>query len=125
LARVAGVDLPNNKLVKIGLTYIFGVGSKRAEEIIEATGIDGQKRVSTLTNEEIAQIRNYIEQHFKVEGELRGEVTRNIKRLMDINCYRGIRHKKRMPVRGQRTHTNAHTARGIKTARIGGKKKSS
>lgn len=123
MARIAGVDLPNNKIVRIGLTYIFGIGHKTAEKIINISGVDGQKRISELTPEEIGKLRNVIEKEAKVEGELRGEISRNIKRLMEINCYRGIRHKKRMPVRGQRTHTNAHTARGIKPARIGGVKK--
>ena len=123
MARIAGIDLPNNKLVKIGLTYIYGVGTKTAERILTVTGISGQKRISELTPDEVTKIRNVIENDHIVEGELRGEISRNIKRLMEINCYRGIRHKRRMPVHGQRTHTNAHTARGIKTARIGGKKK--
>jgi len=123
VARIAGVDLPNNKIVKIGLTYIFGIGHKTAEKIVKLSGVDGQKRVSELTPEEIGKLRSIIEKETKVEGELRGEISRNIKRLMEINCYRGIRHKKKMPVRGQRTHTNAHTARGIKPARIGGIKK--
>ncbi|HPN30690.1 MAG TPA: 30S ribosomal protein S13 [bacterium] len=120
MARIAGVDLPNNKIVRVGLTYIFGIGDKTAEKIIKATGIDGSKRISELIPDEINKIRSVMEKETKVEGELRGEILRNIKRLMEINCYRGVRHKKRMPVRGQRTHTNAHTARGIKPMRIGG-----
>lgn len=121
MARIAGVDLPNNKVVKVGLTYIFGIGHVTSAKILEISGVNGQKRISELSPDEIAKLRAVIEKEdIKIEGELRGEIQRNVKRLMEINSYRGIRHKKRMPVRGQRTHTNAHTARGIKTARIGG-----
>jgi len=122
LARIAGVDLPNEKIVKVGLTYIYGIGQKTSDKILSIAGIDGQRRVSELINEEVAKIRGVIDKVAKVEGELRGEITRNVKRLMEINCYRGIRHKKRMPVRGQRTHNNARIARGLRASRIGGKK---
>ncbi|HDD64945.1 MAG TPA: 30S ribosomal protein S13 [Firmicutes bacterium] len=112
MARILGVEIPNEKKVVIGLTYIYGIGHSRAKEIVEATGIDGNKKVKDLTEEEIGKIGSYIQQNFKIEGELRQEISENIKRLIDINCYRGIRHKLSLPVRGQRTRSNARTRKG-------------
>ena len=113
MARVAGVDIPNNKKVEIGLTSIYGVGRSTARQIIVETGISADKRVGELSEQEIADIRNYLDSTIKVEGDLRKEVGLNIKRLMEINCYRGIRHKSSMPVRGQKTRSNARTRRGL------------
>ncbi|KUK13123.1 MAG: 30S ribosomal protein S13 [Synergistetes bacterium] len=112
MARIAGVDLPRDKRVEIALTYIYGIGLSRSKEILKNTGIDPNKRVKDLTEEEIAKIRDYIEKNYKVEGELRREVAMNIKRLIEIGCYRGIRHKLGLPVRGQRTRSNARTRKG-------------
>lgn len=112
MARIAGVDLPKNKHLFIGLTYIFGIGKKRALEICEKTEISPNKKVGELTEAEIKKIREFIDKNYKVEGELRREIAMNIKRLIDMGCYRGIRHKKGLPVRGQRTHTNARTRKG-------------
>jgi small subunit ribosomal protein S13 len=123
LARIAGVDIPNDKRVLISLTYIFGIGRTSAKKILTKTEIDPNRRVKDLTEEETIKIRNAIENDFKVEGALRGEVSYNIKRLMDINCYRGQRHKRGLPVRGQRTSTNARTRKGPRT-RPGAKKRS-
>ena len=123
MARIAGVDIPNNKRVVISLTYIFGIGPTTAENICTKTGIDFSRRVKDLTEEEQIKIRNVIENDYKVEGALRGEVRDNIKRLMDINCYRGQRHKRGLPVRGQRTSTNARTRKGPKARPGAGKKK--
>lgn len=103
MARIAGVDLPDRKRLEIALTYIYGIGKTRAKEILEKTGIDGMKRVGELTPDELNTIRKFIEQNYKVEGDLRREVAVNIKRLMDMGCYRGIRHRLGLPVRGQRT----------------------
>ncbi|ACO03023.1 MULTISPECIES: 30S ribosomal protein S13 [Persephonella] len=114
MARIAGVDLPDRKRLEIALTYIYGIGKTRAKEILEKTGIDGMKRVGELTPDELNTIRKFIEQNYKVEGDLRREVAVNIKRLMDMGCYRGIRHRLGLPVRGQRTKTNAKTRRGRK-----------
>jgi small subunit ribosomal protein S13 len=122
LARIAGVDIPNDKRVVISLTYIFGIGRTSAEKILSKTEIDPSRRVKDLTEEETIKIRNVIENDFKVEGALRTEVSFNIKRLMDINCYRGQRHKRGLPVRGQRTSTNARTRKGPRT-RPGAKKR--
>jgi small subunit ribosomal protein S13 len=123
VARIAGVDIPNDKRVVISLTYIFGVGPTTAVNICTKTGIDPSRRVKDLTEEEQIKIRNVIENDYKVEGALRGEVRDNIKRLMDINCYRGQRHKRGLPVRGQRTSTNARTRKGPKARPGAGKKK--
>lgn len=113
MARVAGVDIPNNKKVEIGLTYIYGIGRSTARKLVETTGIDGTKRVSELTEQEISSIRTLIEDSYKVEGDLRKEIGLAIKRLMEINCYRGWRHKLGLPVRGQKTRSNARTRRGL------------
>lgn len=112
MARVLGVEIPDNKKVKISLTYIYGIGPKRAMEIIENTGIDGEKRVKELTEEELGKIASFIQKNYKIEGDLRQEIAQNIRRLIDIGCYRGIRHKLSLPVRGQRTRTNARTRKG-------------
>lgn len=122
MARIAGVDLPRNKRIVIGLTYIFGIGRTSSQNILMETGIDQSVRVADLTEEEVSKLRAVIENSFQVEGDLRREVALNIKRLQEIGCYRGIRHRKRLPVRGQRTRTNARTRKGPK--RIAGKKKS-
>ena len=118
MARVAGVDIPNNKKVEIGLTYIYGVGRSTARKVIAETGIDSNKRVAELTEQEISSIRklleeNYKVENYKVEGDLRKEIGLAIKRLMEINCYRGWRHKMGLPVRGQKTRSNARTRRGL------------
>ncbi len=112
MARIAGVDLPRNKRIEIALTYIYGIGKARAKEILEATGVDPSTRVHSLSPEDIAKLREYISKNYKVEGDLRREVSMNIKRLIDIGCYRGMRHKAGLPVRGQRTRTNARTRKG-------------
>ena len=122
MARIAGVDIPNDKRVVVGLTYIYGIGRASAEKICGKAGINQSTRVKDLSEDESIAIRNIIENDYKVEGELRTEVTFNIKRLMDINCYRGRRHKMGLPVHGQRTSTNARTRKGPK-ARPGAKKK--
>ena len=122
LARIAGVNIPTNKLVVIGLTYIYGIGRKKAEEICKTVGIPADKRVNDLTDDETLKIRELIDNSYHVEGDLRREVSLNIKRLMDLGCYRGLRHRKGLPVRGQRTHTNARTRKG-KAVAIAGKKK--
>lgn len=114
MARIEGVDLPRNKRVEIALTYIYGIGRSRAQEIIEETGVDKNKRVHELSDEEVAKLRKVIDEEYIVEGELRRDVKRDIKRLKDIGCYRGIRHKRGLPVRGQRTQTNARTRKGPK-----------
>jgi small subunit ribosomal protein S13 len=122
MARIAGVDLPRDKKVEIGLSYIYGVGRKNAAEIIQKAGVDSSLRVRDLTDADVNKIRGVIERDYKVEGALRTEVAMNIKRLMDIGSYRGIRHRRGLPVRGQRTHTNARTKKGPRRA-IAGKKK--
>jgi len=122
MARIAGVDLPNNKRVEIALTYIYGIGPSLAEKIIRDSGVDPDTRVFKLTDEEIARLRAIIEKDFKIEGELRTDVSMNIKRLIDINSYRGLRHRKGLPVRGQRTRTHARTRKG-KRKTVAGKKK--
>ncbi|MFN6991898.1 MAG: 30S ribosomal protein S13, partial [Fervidobacterium sp.] len=109
MARIVGVEIPSNKKVHIALRYLYGIGPTRALEICQNTGIDPDKRVKELTEDEISKISSFIQQNYKVEGELRTEVMRNIKRLMDIGCYRGLRHKLGLPVRGQRTRSNART----------------
>ena len=122
MARIAGVNVPSNKRLVISLTYIYGVGPKFAKDICESVQIDSNKRVSNLNEDEIIKIREFIDKNFLVEGDLRREVSVRIKRLTDLGCYRGLRHRKRLPVRGQRTHTNARTRKG-KAIPIAGKKK--
>jgi small subunit ribosomal protein S13 len=122
LARIAGVDLPREKRVEIGLTYIFGIGLTTSQTIVREAGINPATRVRDLTEEEVVRLREYIDRNLKVEGDLRREVSQNIKRLMEIGCYRGLRHRKGLPVRGQRTHTNARTRKGPRR-QIGAKKK--
>lgn len=112
MARIEGVDLPRNKRVEIGLTYIYGIGKPRAQQILRATNIHPDTRIKDLTDAEIALLRDYIAQNFEVEGDLRREVQLNIKRLIEIGCYRGLRHRRNLPVRGQRTRTNARTRKG-------------
>ena len=123
MARIAGVDLPNDKRVLIGLTYLFGIGNSTARKIIQMTGVNPDTRIKNLTDEETARLRQVIENQFKVEGARRSEVAMSIKRLMDIGAYRGLRHRKNLPARGQRTRTNARTRRGRKGQAIGIKKK--
>jgi len=121
MARIAGVDLPRNKRIVVALTYIYGIGRARSEEILEAAGVDPVTRTHDLTEEDVSRLRREIEDSYKVEGALRTERSMNIKRLMDIGCYRGLRHRRGLPVRGQRTHTNARTHKGKKRA-IAGRK---
>ena len=116
MARIAGVDLPNDKRIVIGLTYIFGIGNSSAQKIVRVTGVNANTRVKALTEEEVAKLRQVIENQFKVEGARRSEVAMSIKRLMDIGAYRGLRHRKNLPVRGQRTRTNARTRKGPRKA---------
>lgn len=123
MARIAGVDLPGRKHIVIALQYIYGVGPLRARTLCEATQIAPDKRADDLDENEIKKIRDVIEQGFKVEGDLRREVSLHIKRLMDLGCYRGLRHRKGLPVRGQRTHTNARTRKGPRRGVMAGKKK--
>lgn len=122
MARIAGVEIPRNKRVDVALTYIFGVGLTRAVETLEATQIASSTRVKDLSEAEVTRIREHIENSFKVEGELRAEIAGNIKRLMDIGSYRGLRHRRGLPVRGQRTRTNARTRKGPRKT-VAGKKK--
>lgn len=122
MARIAGVDLPKNKRSEIGLTYIFGIGRTTAQEILKKAGISLDKKVGELNDEEVASIRAIIQADYKVEGAMRSDVQMNIKRLMDIGCYRGLRHRKGLPARGQRTRTNARTRKG-KRKTVAGKKK--
>ena len=122
MARIAGVNIPTNKRVTISLRYIYGIGPAKAEEICKKLGIPDSRRVNQLSDDEIARIRETSDRDYRVEGDLRREVAMNIKRLMDLACYRGLRHRKGLPVRGQRTHTNARTRKG-KAVAIAGKKK--
>ena len=122
MARIAGVNIPTAKRVPIALTYITGIGNTSAEAICEAAGIDRSRRVNELSDAEVLKIREHIDANFQVEGDLRRETQMNIKRLMDLGCYRGLRHRRKLPVRGQRTHTNARTRKGPAKA-IAGKKK--
>jgi small subunit ribosomal protein S13 len=123
VARIAGIDIPRDKPVEISLTYIFGVGRTRASKAVEATGIKAGTRVRDLTEDEVIKLREFVEENFKIEGDLRREVSQNIKRLMEIGCYRGLRHRQGLPVRGQRTHTNARSRKGPRR-QVGIKKKS-
>ena len=122
MARISAVNLPTNKRVKVALRYIYGIGQTTANKICKDVGIEDEKRVSKLTDEEVLKIREYIEGKYKVEGDLRSDVSLNIKRLTDLGTYRGLRHRKKLPVRGQRTHTNARTRKG-KGVAIANKKK--
>jgi len=122
MARIAGVDLPREKRIEIGLTYIFGIGRSASRSILDQAEVDPNRRVHQLNDEEVNRLRRVIDAQFRVEGVLRSEVARNIKRLMDIGSYRGLRHRRGLPVRGQRTHTNARTKKGPRRA-IAGKKK--
>ena len=122
MARIAGVNIPTNKRVVVALQYIHGIGPKKAQEVMDKVGLPAPRRVSQLTDAEVLQIREVIDRDFVVEGDLRRDVSMNIKRLMDLGCYRGLRHRRGLPVRGQRTHTNARTRKGPAKA-IAGKKK--
>ncbi|MAI84797.1 MAG: 30S ribosomal protein S13 [Rickettsiales bacterium] len=124
MARIAGVNIPSNKRLQIALTYIFGIGPKFSKIICENTNVDGNKRVNELVESEVIKVREYIDSNYTVEGDLRREISSNIKRLTDLGCYRGLRHRNKLPVRGQRTHTNARTRKG-KAIPIAGKKKAS
>ena len=121
MARIAGVDLPRDKRLDIALTYIYGIGTSGAQAIVSGGGVDGANKVRDLSEDEVLKIRAYIDANFKVEGDLRREVAQDIKRKIEIGCYQGIRHRRALPVRGQRTHTNARTRKGPKA--IAGKKK--
>lgn len=122
MARLVGVDLPRNKRIEIALTYIYGIGLTTSKKVLAETGIDPDKRTDDLTEEDLVKLRDYIQTNLKVEGDLHREVSQNVKRLMEIGCYRGLRHRRGLPVRGQRTHTNARTRKGPRK-QIGGKKK--
>jgi small subunit ribosomal protein S13 len=122
MARIAGVDLPRDKRVEIALTYIYGIGRSTAQAILAETAVDPDTRVNELSDDDVNKLRRVIENRYKVEGALRTETSMNIKRLMDIGCYRGLRHRRGLPVRGQRTHTNARTRKGPRRA-VAGKKK--
>jgi len=122
MARLVGVDLPRDKRIEIALTYIYGIGLTTAKKIIAETGVDPDTRVKDLTEDDLAKLRDYIQGNLKVEGDLHREVSQNVKRLMEIGCYRGLRHRRGLPTRGQRTHTNARTRKGPRK-QIGGKKK--
>ena len=122
MARISGVDIPREKRLEVSLTYIFGIGRTTAHQVCEATGIDASTRVRDLTDEEVARLRGFIDQNYKVEGDLRRDVAQDIKRKIEINCYQGVRHRRSLPVRGQRTHTNARTRKGPKKT-VGVKRK--
>ena len=122
MARLVGVDLPRDKRIEVGLTYIYGLGLTTSKKILAETGINPDTRTNDLTEEELVKLRDYIQANLKVEGDLHREVSQNVKRLMEIGCYRGLRHRRGLPVRGQRTHTNARTRKGPRK-QIGGKKK--
>lgn len=123
MPRIAGVDLPKNKRVEIALTYIYGIGRSSSQDILSNAGVDLNTKADNLTEEEVTNIRKIIDSDVKVEGDLRREVTMNIKRLMDLGCYRGLRHRRSLPVRGQRTHTNARTRKGPRRSVVGRRKK--
>ena len=122
MARLVGVDLPRDKRIEVGLTYIYGIGLTTSKKILAETGVDPDVRVKDLTEDDLTKLRDYIQENLKVEGDLHREVSQNVKRLMEIGCYRGLRHRRGLPVRGQRTHTNARTRKGPRK-QIGGKKK--
>jgi small subunit ribosomal protein S13 len=123
MARIAGINIPLNKRVEIGLTYIFGVGDSQSKRALISTGVDPNTYVRDLTEDEVRKLRDYIDQHLTVEGDLRRERSQNVKRLMEIGCYRGLRHRRGLPVHGQRTKTNARTRKGPKRMSVAGKKK--
>jgi len=123
MARISGIDLPPNKRVEIGLTYIFGIGRPSSNRILSAAGVSPDTRVKDLSEDEVSKIRKVIQEDFKVEGDLRKDTSQDIKRLMEIGCYRGLRHRRNLPVRGQRTHTNARTRKGPRKGAVAGKKK--
>ena len=123
MARIAGIDLPKNKRIEIALTYIYGIGRTTSQKILEKANVDLNTKSDILTEEEINAIRRVIDSDYKVEGDLRTEISMNIKRLMDLGCYRGLRHRRGMPVNGQRTHTNARTRKGPRRSMIGRRKK--
>lgn len=123
MARIAGVDLPRNKRIEIALTYIYGIGRTSAQKVLLQSGVGPSVRTDDLTDEQVSAIRRVLENDFKVEGDLRREVQLNIKRLMDLGCYRGLRHRRNLPVRGQRTHTNGRTRKGPKRPTVAGKKR--
>jgi small subunit ribosomal protein S13 len=123
LARIAGIDLPRNKRIEIALTYIYGIGRTTATRVLKDAGVDPGTKTASLTDAEITSIRQAIDQSCKVEGDLRREISMNIKRLMDLGCYRGLRHRRSLPVRGQRTHTNARTRKGPRRSVVGKRKK--
>ncbi|RME46207.1 MAG: 30S ribosomal protein S13 [Chloroflexi bacterium] len=123
MARIAGVDLPRDKRAEVALTYIYGIGRTRSREILEATGVSPDTRIKDLTEQEVSALRSYIDSNYKVEGDLRREVNQNIKRLQEIGCYRGLRHRRNLPVRGQRTRTNARTRKGPRKT-VPGRKRS-
>ncbi len=122
MARLVGVDLPRDKRIEVGLTYIYGIGLTTSKKILAETGVDPDIRVRDLSEDDVTKLRDYIQENLKVEGDLHREVSQNVKRLMEIGCYRGLRHRRGLPVRGQRTHTNARTRKGPRK-QIGGKKK--
>lgn len=122
MARIAGIDLPKNKRMEIALTYIYGIGRTSARKILEQTGLDPNMKSDQLTEVDVAKIREVLDSSYKVEGDLRREIGMNIKRLMDLGCYRGLRHRRGLPVRGQRTHTNARTRKGPRKMQIGRRK---
>ncbi len=122
MARIAGVDLPRGKRVDIALTYIYGIGRTTALKILDTAGINWERNIDDLSADEVNEVRKELEQNYKVEGDLRREISSNIKRLMDIGCYRGLRHRRGLPVRGQRTHTNARTRKGPRRGLVGKKK---
>ena len=122
MARISGVNIPSGKRIEVALTYVYGIGATRAKQICKVASLDANKRVNSLTEDELSKIRDIVEKNYTVEGDLRREITGNLKRLIDLGCYRGLRHRKGLPVRGQRTNTNARTRKG-KSAPISGKKK--
>ena len=123
MARISGVDVPNNKQARIGLTYIFGIGNSRSARILDKAGVEPTVKIGTLDEDQLNRIRNVIEQEGGIEGDLRKDVSLNIKRLIEIQSYRGLRHRRSLPVRGQRTHTNARTRKGPRKGTVAGKKK--
>ncbi len=124
MARIAGIDLPRQKRIDIALTYIYGIGRSSAAKLLQEAGVEGGIKTADLTDAQITSIRQVIDSHYKVEGDLRREISMNIKRLMDLGCYRGLRHRRGLPVRGQRTHTNARTRKGPRRSAVGRRKKS-